>query len=64
MCAVVRGCLRAFSIENTGEMNTFEATNHYFREAARIMELPERVQTLLINPDREVKVEVSIQLDK
>ena len=44
-------------------MNTFEATNYYFRQAAQVMELSERVQHLLINPDREVKVEVSIQLD-
>ncbi len=44
-------------------MNTFEATTYYFRQAASVMELSERVQALLINPDREVKVEVSLQLD-
>jgi glutamate dehydrogenase (NAD(P)+) len=44
-------------------LNSFEATNHYFRRAAKIMDLGDRVQTLLVNPDREVKVEVAIELD-
>jgi hypothetical protein len=32
-------------------MSGFEATTHYFRQAARVMELSERVQLLLINQD-------------
>jgi glutamate dehydrogenase (NAD(P)+) len=44
-------------------VSSFEATNHYFQRAARIMDLGERVQRLLINPDREIKVEVAIELD-
>jgi glutamate dehydrogenase (NAD(P)+) len=37
--------------------------NHYFRKAARIMDLPARVERLLVTPYREVKVDVSITLD-
>jgi glutamate dehydrogenase (NAD(P)+) len=41
----------------------FEDTVVYFRRAAAVMGLPERVQKLLQNPDRVVKVEVNIELD-
>jgi glutamate dehydrogenase (NAD(P)+) len=44
-------------------MSDFEATTYYFRQAARVMELSERVQLLLINPDKEIKVEVAIERD-
>ena len=44
-------------------MSEFEATTHYFRRAAQVMELSDRVQLLLINPDKEIKVEVAIELD-
>ena len=37
--------------------------NHYFRKAARIMDLSARVERLLVTPYREVKVDVSITLD-
>ena len=44
-------------------MNAAEATNYYFRKAARIMDVGERIETLLATPLREVKVQVSIELD-
>ncbi|MBI3183709.1 MAG: glutamate dehydrogenase [Myxococcales bacterium] len=44
-------------------MNAAEAANHYFRKAARIMDVGERIETLLATPLREVKVQVSIELD-
>jgi len=33
-------------------MSGFEDTTYYVREAARVMELSDRVQLLLINPDK------------
>jgi glutamate dehydrogenase (NAD(P)+) len=44
-------------------MQAFEATNYYFNQAARSLDLSENVRTLLITPDREVRVEVVIELD-
>jgi glutamate dehydrogenase (NAD(P)+) len=44
-------------------MNSSEATNYYFQKAARIMDVGERIETLLSTPLREVKVQVSIELD-
>src|SRR5262252_8698639 len=44
-------------------MSTVDATNYYFRKAARIMDVGERIETLLAAPLREVKVQVSIELD-
>ena len=44
-------------------MNAVEGTNYYFRKAARIMDVGERIETLLATPLREVKVQVSIELD-
>jgi glutamate dehydrogenase (NAD(P)+) len=44
-------------------MHAAEATNYYFRKAARIMDVGERIETLLATPLREVKVQVSIELD-
>jgi len=35
----------------------------YFRKAARLMDVGERIETLLATPLREVKVQVSIELD-
>jgi glutamate dehydrogenase (NAD(P)+) len=40
-----------------------EGTDYYFRKAARIMDVGERIETLLATPLREVKVQVSIELD-
>jgi glutamate dehydrogenase (NAD(P)+) len=40
-----------------------EGTQHYFKKAARIMDIGERIETLLATPLREVKVQVSIELD-
>ena len=42
-------------------MNTFEATNFFFKKAADLLGLNERVQELLLNPHREVKVSIPIE---
>ena len=44
-------------------MTSAEATSHYFKKAARIMDVGDRIETLLATPLREVKVQVSIELD-
>jgi glutamate dehydrogenase (NAD(P)+) len=44
-------------------MQAFEATNYYFNQAAKQLDLTENVRTLLVTPDREVRVEVAIELD-
>jgi glutamate dehydrogenase (NAD(P)+) len=44
-------------------MTSAEAAQHYFKKAARIMDVGERIETLLATPVREVKVQVSIELD-
>ncbi|HLM43709.1 MAG TPA: Glu/Leu/Phe/Val dehydrogenase dimerization domain-containing protein [Myxococcaceae bacterium] len=44
-------------------MQAVEGIHHYFRKAARIMDVGERIETLLATPLREVKVQVSIELD-
>ena len=44
-------------------MQAFEATNYYFNQAAKCLDLTENVRTLMITPDREVRVEVAIELD-
>lgn len=44
-------------------MNVFEATNHFLRNAMQVMDLAAHIQTLLVQPARQVKVEVAIELD-
>ncbi|MGC8642366.1 MAG: Glu/Leu/Phe/Val family dehydrogenase [Isosphaeraceae bacterium] len=44
-------------------MQAFEATSHYFDQAAKLLDLSENIRTLLITPEREVRVEVVIELD-
>jgi glutamate dehydrogenase (NAD(P)+) len=44
-------------------MNAAEGVNYYFRKASRIMDVGDRIETLLATPLREVKVQVSIELD-
>ena len=48
---------------NGAPMQAFEATNYYFEQAANCLDLSENVRTLMITPDREVRVEVVIELD-
>ena len=48
---------------NGALMQAFEATNYYFEQAADCLDLSENVRTLMITPDREVRVEVVIELD-
>jgi glutamate dehydrogenase (NAD(P)+) len=44
-------------------MQAFEATSYYFNQAANQLDLSENVRTLMLTPDREVRVEVAIELD-
>ena len=44
-------------------MTSVEAASYYFKRAARIMDVGERIETLLVTPLREVKAQVSIELD-
>ncbi len=44
-------------------MSAADQTNYYFRKASRIMDVGERIETLLATPLREVKVQVSVELD-
>lgn len=44
-------------------MSAFEATNLYFRRAADLMGLGDRVRHLLESPKREVKVSFSVEMD-
>ncbi|MDG3003809.1 Glu/Leu/Phe/Val family dehydrogenase [Paludisphaera mucosa] len=44
-------------------MQAFEATSHYFDQAAKLLDLSDNIRTLLITPDREVRVEVVIEMD-
>src|SRR3954453_1727923 len=44
-------------------MQAFEATNIYFDQAARLLDLTGNMRTLMITPDRELRVEVSIEMD-
>ena len=44
-------------------MQAFDATNHYFDRAAKLLDLSNNVRTLLVTPDREVRVELVIELD-
>jgi glutamate dehydrogenase (NAD(P)+) len=44
-------------------MQAFEATSHYFDQAAELLDVPQNIRKLLVTPDREVRVEVVIELD-
>lgn len=44
-------------------MSSSDDTNHYFRKAARIMDLGSRIQTLLQTPFRKIEVQIPIELD-
>ncbi|WP_165245121.1 Glu/Leu/Phe/Val family dehydrogenase [Paludisphaera soli] len=44
-------------------MQAFEATSHYFDQAAKLLDLSDNIRTLLVTPDREVRVEVVIEMD-
>jgi glutamate dehydrogenase (NAD(P)+) len=44
-------------------MQAFEATNTYFDQAARLLDLSSNMRTLLVTPDRELRVEVAIEMD-
>jgi glutamate dehydrogenase (NAD(P)+) len=44
-------------------MTPAEATSYFFKRAARTMDIGERIETLLITPLREVKVQLAVELD-
>jgi glutamate dehydrogenase (NAD(P)+) len=44
-------------------MQAFEATNYYFDRAAARLDLTGNTRTLMITPDRELRVEVAIEMD-
>ena len=44
-------------------MRAFEATNYYFDQAAARLDLTENMRTLMIVPDRELRVEVAVEMD-
>jgi glutamate dehydrogenase (NAD(P)+) len=44
-------------------MQAFEATNLYFDQAARLLDLTDNMRILMITPERELRVEVTIELD-
>ena len=44
-------------------MRAFEATNFYFDQAAGRLDLTDNMRTLMITPDRELRVEVAIEMD-
>jgi glutamate dehydrogenase (NAD(P)+) len=43
--------------------NAFEAVGQYFEEAATVMDLSPNMKTLLLTPEREVKVQCNMKLD-
>ena len=44
-------------------MQAFEATNFYFDQAAKLLDLTDNMRTLMITPDRELRVEITIEMD-
>ena len=44
-------------------MQAFEATNFYFDQAAKLLDLTDNMRTLMITPERELRVEVAIEMD-
>jgi glutamate dehydrogenase (NAD(P)+) len=44
-------------------MQAFEATNLYFDQAAALLDLTSNMRTLMMTPERELRVEVAIELD-
>jgi glutamate dehydrogenase (NAD(P)+) len=44
-------------------MQAFEATNYFFDQAASLLDLTDNMRTMMITPDRELRVEVAIEMD-
>lgn len=42
---------------------SFEDTNRYFADAARLMDVGDRIEKLLVTPERELKVQVAVEMD-
>ena len=44
-------------------MTPFESVQYYFNQAADLMDLSPNMRTLLLTPEREIKVQVALELD-
>jgi glutamate dehydrogenase (NAD(P)+) len=44
-------------------MTSADSASTYFKKAARIMDVGERIETLLMTPTRDLRFQVSIELD-
>jgi len=44
-------------------LSAYQTTNHYLDQAFAILDMPERLRTLLVTPMRELRVELVIELD-
>ena len=44
-------------------MSAFESASHYFDKAARVLDLSPNMKKLLLTPERELKVQVSMKRD-
>lgn len=44
-------------------MSSFDETNYYFRKAAQVMDLSDRIQQLLLEPYRELTVNIPLEMD-
>ncbi len=59
----MRAAGRQAGARTGSDLKAFEATNHYLRQAAQIMELGSRVERLLLTPEAEHVVSVPIERD-
>ncbi|MDB4614517.1 hypothetical protein OAH18_02380 [bacterium] len=44
-------------------MSAYEAAVRYFEQSANVMELSQNMRKLLLTPEREVKVQVAMEMD-
>jgi glutamate dehydrogenase (NAD(P)+) len=44
-------------------MSAFQTTNHYLEQTFNLLQLTEPLRTVLFTPNREVRVELVIELD-
>ena len=51
------------SLKGGRPMSQLAMVNENIRRASTILDLGERVEKLLLTPDREVKVEIAVELD-
>jgi glutamate dehydrogenase (NAD(P)+) len=53
----------AASAQRGAMSSSFEETNYYFRKAAQVMDLSSSIQMLLLNPYREIAVNIPLEMD-